>query len=180
MSVRAFKGVRPILAASAYVDPDAVVIGDVHLDADSSLWPRVVARGDVNRIAIGRRTNIQDGSVLHVTGRSPLVPEGHPLVVGDEVTVGHQVILHGCSIGDRCLIGMGSTIMDGAILESEIILGAGSLVTPGKLLQAGFLWLGRPARKVRPLTEGELEHFHASAAAYVALKDQYREGEAQP
>jgi carbonic anhydrase/acetyltransferase-like protein (isoleucine patch superfamily) len=134
-----------------------------------------VIRGDVNYIRIGRRTSIQDGSVLHVTHRHETLPEGHPLLIGDEVTVGHNVTLHGCTIGHRCLIGMGSTVLDGAILEEDVLLGAGSLVPPGKRLEGGYLWIGAPVKRARPLTETEREWLGYSSAHYVRLKNSYQE-----
>lgn len=174
-NVREYKGVRPSVDASAYVDPAAVVIGDVVIGADSSLWPMAVARGDVNTIRIGERTNIQDGSVLHVTHAHGELAEGHPLVIGDEVTVGHNVTLHGCNIGERCLIGIGSTVLDGAVLEPYVLLGAGSLVPPGKRLDGGYLWLGSPVRRVRALSEEERLRLEYSAAHYVRLKANYQD-----
>lgn len=174
MSIRPFRGIQPTIHATAYVDPQAVVIGDVVIGEDSSLWPMAVARGDVNYIRIGARSNIQDGSVLHVTHGHGEMPEGHPLLIGDEVTVGHNVTLHGCTVGDNCLIGMGSIVLDGAKLEPYILLGAGSLVPPGKILQGGYLWMGSPAKRVRPLTEAEHARFSYSAAHYVRLKETYR------
>lgn len=175
MNIRKYGMVMPVIAPSAYVDPQAVVIGDVVVGEDSSLWPMAVARGDVNYIRIGARSNIQDGSVLHVTHGHGEVPQGHPLLIGDEVTVGHNVTLHGCTVGDNCLIGMGSIVLDGAVLEPYILLGAGSLVPPGKILQGGYLWMGSPVKKVRPLTDAERERFAYSAAHYVRLKEIYRE-----
>lgn len=177
MSARAFAGIRPRLGERVYVAPEATVIGDVSIGEDSSVWPMSVIRGDINRVEIGARTNIQDGSVLHVTHAGPHNPGGHPLRVGAEVTVGHHVILHGCTVLDRCLIGMGSTVMDGALIQSEVVLGAGSLVTPGKELTGGYLWLGRPARRIRPLDPDEVAYLRYSAAHYVDLKDRYRCGE---
>lgn len=173
MTIRPFADKFPAIAASAYIDPAAVVIGDVTIGEESSLWPMVVARGDVNYIRIGARTNVQDGSVLHVTHDHAEVPGGHPLIIGDEVTVGHKVTLHGCTIGDRSLIGMGSIVLDGAILQPEVLLGAGSLVPPGKVLEGGHLWLGSPVRKVRPLTEAERSRFAYSAQHYQRLKNRY-------
>ena len=170
--LRAYKGVNPRLGAHAYVDESAVVIGDVDIGADSSIWPLCVVRGDVNRIRIGARTNIQDGSILHVTHARQNDP-GHATVVGDDVTVGHRVTLHGCTVEDRCLIGMGSSILDGAIVRSGVLLGAGSLVTEGKELEGGYLWLGRPARRVRALTAEEQAWFTYSAKHYVKLKNDY-------
>lgn len=174
MNVRPYNAVMPVIAPTAYIDPAAAVIGDVAVGEDSSLWPMVVARGDVNFIRIGARSNIQDGSVLHVTHAHPELPAGHPLVIGDEVTVGHHVTLHGCTVGDRCLIGMGSIVLDGAVLESGVLLGAGSLVPPGRRLEGGYLWLGSPVRRVRPLRPEEEDRFAYSAQHYVRLKDHYR------
>ena len=164
------------VSALAYIDPAAVVIGDVVIGDDSSLWPMAVARGDVNPIRIGARSNIQDGSVLHVTHARGADSPGYPLLIGDEVTVGHNVTLHGCSVGARCLIGMASTVLDGATLEPYVLLGAGSLVPPGKRLEGGYLWLGNPVRRVRPLTLPEREQFEYSALHYVRLKDRYLAG----
>ena len=167
--IRRFEGKTPYIAPDAYVDPTAVVIGDVELGPRASLWPGAVVRGDIHAIRIGAETNIQDGSVLHVTHDSRFNPGGHPLRIGDGVTVGHRVTLHGCTIGDRCLIGMGAIVMDGATLEEETILGAGSLVPPGKYLTGRHLWVGSPARQVRPLTDQEREQLRYAAAHYVAL-----------
>jgi carbonic anhydrase/acetyltransferase-like protein (isoleucine patch superfamily) len=171
--IRDFDELRPALHSTAWVDPSALVVGDVHIGAQSSVWPMCVLRGDIHRIVIGIRTNVQDGSVLHVTHDSRFAPGGHSLTVGDEVTVGHKVILHGCTIGDRCLIGMGSIVMDGAVLEPGTMLGAGSLVPPGKHLEGGYLWRGSPARRVRPLTDEETGYFEYSAIQYARLKDRH-------
>ncbi|MGD8796441.1 MAG: gamma carbonic anhydrase family protein, partial [Thiohalophilus sp.] len=153
MAIRDFENILPDLHPDAYVDETALVIGDVTIGKDSSIWPLTVVRGDVNRIRIGANTNIQDNSVLHVSHDGPYNPGGFALDIGDNVTVGHRVILHGCMIHNDCLVGMGSTIMDGVIVHPYTIIGAGSLVTPGKELEGGFLWLGSPARKVRELTD---------------------------
>ncbi len=176
MNIRSFQGKTPLLAKGAFVDDSALVIGDIQMDVDASLWPMSVARGDVNHIRIGARSNIQDGSVLHVTHPHEDEPDGHALIVGADVTVGHKVILHGCSIGDFCLIGMGSTIMDGAELEDYVLLGAGSLVPPGKVLKGGCLWLGSPVRKVRGLSDEERRWIGYSARHYVELKNQHQKG----
>ncbi len=175
-SIRPYLGTSPSLGDGVYVDPAAVVIGDVSIGDDSSIWPMTVVRGDVNYIRIGARSNIQDGSVLHVTHAHGEVPGGHPLIVGDEVTVGHKVTLHGCTIGDRCLIGIGSTLLDGAVLDPYVLLGAGSLVPPGRHLEGGYLWLGSPVRRVRPLSEAEMGRFAYSAQHYVKLKNHHRHG----
>lgn len=173
MSVRPFEDQLPRLGVRVWIDPAAVVIGRVDIGDDASLWPMAVARGDVNAIRIGARSNIQDGSILHVTHDGPYSPGGMPLVIGDDVTVGHRVMLHACTVGDRCLLGMSSTILDGAVLEEDVFLGAGSLVPPGKRLEARSLYRGSPARRVRALTEDELDMLRYSAAHYVRLKDRY-------
>lgn len=176
MTIRTFENLTPRIAATAYIDATAVVIGDVNVGVDASLWPMVVARGDIQSISIGPRTNIQDGSILHVTHDGPLSPGGHALTIGADVTVGHRVILHGCTIGDHCLIGMGAVVMDGARLAPRVILGAGSLVSPGKTLDGGYLWLGSPARRVRPLRPEELAYLDYSSAHYVDLKNRHSRG----
>ena len=173
MSLRRFAGHQPQLACGAWVDESALVLGDVQLGADSSVWPMAVIRGDMHAIRIGARSSVQDGCVLHITHAGPYNPEGYPLTVGDEVTIGHQVTLHGCTLGNRILVGMGSIVMDGAIVEDEVVIGAGSLVPPGKTLASGFLYVGRPAKAIRPLSEAERAYFSYSAANYVRLKDQY-------
>ena len=176
MNVRPFGNDLPALGARVWVDPSAVVIGRVEIGDDASLWPMTVARGDVNFIRIGARTNVQDGSVLHVTHDGPYSPGGMPLVIGADVTIGHRVMLHACTIGDRCLLGMSSTILDGAILEDEVFLGAGSLVPPGKRLAARSLYKGSPAQRVRALSEEELAMLGYLAEHYVRLKDRYLAG----
>lgn len=173
MSVRDYQGVAPQLDDGVFIDATALVLGDVAIGKDSSIWPLTVLRGDVNKIRIGARCNIQDNSVVHVTHPHEAVPQGHAVVVGDNVTVGHRVILHGCTIGDNCLVGMGSTVMDGALLEPYVLLGAGSLVSPGKRLEGGYLWLGSPVRKIRPLSDDERQWLDYSAQNYVALKDRH-------
>jgi carbonic anhydrase/acetyltransferase-like protein (isoleucine patch superfamily) len=167
-------GVAPTLAAGAWVHPRATVIGEVTLGADASVWPGAVIRGDVNSIAIGEASNIQDGSVLHVSHRTPANPAGGPLAIGARVTVGHTVILHACTIEDECLIGMGSIILDRAVIQKHVLLGAGSLVPEGKLLESGHLYLGRPAKLVRKLSDEEIAYFAYSAQHYVALAQSYR------
>lgn len=173
-STRTFSGHRPDLGERVWIDPAAVVIGKVVLGDDVSVWPGAVLRGDVNRIAVGPRTNIQDGAVCHVTHDGPYTPGGYPLVIGPDVTVGHGAILHACRIGHACLIGMGATVLDGAILADRVMLAAGSLVAPGHELESGYLYRGSPARKARALTDTELEALEYSARHYVALKDRYR------
>lgn len=176
MAIRKYLNITPTIAASAYIDEAAQVIGDVTIGDDASLWPMVVARGDVNSIAIGARTNVQDGSVLHVTADNEFNPGGYALVVGDDVTVGHGAILHACTVGDFSLVGMGATVLDGAVIEERVIVGAGSLVAPGKVLESGFLYIGSPARQVRPLKEKEFAYLEYSSSHYVALKDNHMKG----
>lgn len=173
MPLRPFQSFLPVLGARVYLDSTALVIGQVTLADDVSLWPLVVVRGDVHRIRVGARSNIQDLSVLHVTHDGPYSPGGLPLTIGADVTVGHRCLLHACTIGDCCLIGMGSIVMDSAVIEDEVLLGAGSLVSPGKRLLTGHLYRGSPAQKIRPLTDTEREMLHYSAAHYVRLKDEY-------
>ncbi|MEL7936328.1 MULTISPECIES: gamma carbonic anhydrase family protein [Pseudomonas] len=173
MAIRSYQGKTPQLGERVFVDPSAVLIGDIEIGADSSVWPLVTVRGDMHRIRIGSRTSIQDGSVLHITHAGPYNPDGFPLTIGDEVTVGHKVLLHGCTVGNRVLVGMGCIVMDGAVIEDEVILGAGSLVPPGKVLESGFLYVGSPAKKARPLTDKERAFFAYTAGNYVKLKDQH-------
>jgi len=173
MSVRPFGDELPRLGVRVWIDPAAVVIGRVEIGDDASLWPMAVARGDVNSISIGARTNVQDGSVLHVTHDGPYSPGGLPLVIGEDVTVGHRAMLHACTIGHRCLIGMSATVLDGAVLEDEVFLAAGTLVPPGKRLQGRSLYRGSPAQRVRSLSEEELAMLRYSAEHYVRLKDRY-------
>ena len=171
--LRPYQNIMPKLAKGAYVDSAAVVVGDVTIGSDSSFWPGVAARGDVNRIVVGARTNIQDNSVLHVTHKGPYDPEGFPLTIGDDVTAGHRVILHGCHIHDRVLIGMGCIILDGVVVKSDVIIGAGSLVPEGKVLESGYLYFGSPVVAKRPLTDAEKERIVYSAHYYVKIKNNY-------
>jgi carbonic anhydrase/acetyltransferase-like protein (isoleucine patch superfamily) len=171
--LRSFQKIAPKTGLRVMLDPSSVVIGDVKLADDVSIWPLVAIRGDVNYVSIGARTNIQDGSVLHVTHKSSYKPEGNPLIVGEDVTVGHKVMLHGCTIGDRVLVGMGSILLDGVVVEDDVMIGAGSLVPQNKRLESGFLYLGSPAQKIRPLKEAELEGLRYSANNYVRWKDEY-------
>lgn len=173
MSVRSFQGHTPHIGDRVYVDPQAAVIGRVTLGDDASVWPFVVARGDVNFIEIGARTNIQDNTVLHVTHDGPYSNGGRPLRIGSDVTVGHGAILHACTVGNFCLIGMGATVLDDAEIGDYALIGAGSVVSPGKRIEGGTLWLGNPARPVRALSDAELESLRYSAQHYVRLKDAY-------
>ncbi|HEA14907.1 MAG: gamma carbonic anhydrase family protein [Pseudoalteromonas prydzensis] len=173
MTIRSYKGMTPTFNQSVYVDESAVLVGNITLGDNSSVWPLVAARGDVNYIRIGERTNIQDGSVLHLTRASKSNPDGYPLIIGDDVTVGHKVMLHGCRLGNRILVGMGAIVMDNAIVEDDVIIGGGSLVPPNKRLESGFLYVGSPVKQARPLTEQELSFLKISATNYVELKDEY-------
>ena len=171
--VRSFRNKAPKVSASCYIDRSAVVIGDVTLSDDVSIWPLVVIRGDVNHIKIGCRSNIQDGSVLHVARPTDSNPPGHPLIIGEDVTIAHKVMLHGCTINDRVLVGMNSTIMDGAVIASDTIIGAGSLVPPNKELERGCLYMGTPVKKIRSLSEEETAAISVSSENYVQLKADY-------
>jgi len=177
--MRSFAGFQPQLGARVWIDPKATVIGQVRLGRDVSVWPGAVLRGDVNEIVVGDRSNIQDGTICHVTHDGPFSPGGLPLVLGEDITVGHAAVLHACTIGDRCLIGMGALILDGARIDSDVMLAAGSLVSPGKHLESGWLYRGRPAKAARELSTRELEMLRYSAANYVRLKNRYLD-EANP
>lgn len=172
-NLQAYLDATPQLAERVYIHPSAQVIGNVRLGADSSVWCNAVLRGDVNDIVIGTCSNIQDLTMGHVSHRTPHKPQGSPLVIGDYVTVGHSVVLHGCRIGNEVLVGMGSIVMDDVVIPDRVMLGAGSLVAPGKTLESGFLYTGRPAVKVRPLTEAEVAWLRYSAEHYVRVKDNY-------
>ncbi|MFT4059398.1 MAG: gamma carbonic anhydrase family protein [Legionella sp.] len=172
-AIRPFQDKLPILGARVYIDPQSTVIGDVSLGDDSSVWPMAVIRGDVNFIKIGKACSIQDGAILHVTHDGPYTNDGQPLILGQGITIGHQAVLHGCTIGDYCLIGMGALILDAVQMPPHVMVGAGSVVPPGKILESGYLYLGNPARAIRKLTEKELEHLEYSAQHYVRLKDKY-------
>ena len=171
--MKSFRGKMPQLGDRVWVDENAVIIGDVTIGDDSSVWPLVAIRGDMHSITIGARTSIQDNSCLHITHASTYKPEGYPLSIGDDVTVGHMAMLHGCTVGSRVLVGMGTTILDGAVIEDEIIIGAGSLVPPGKRLESGFMYMGSPVKQIRPLNEKEIEYFQYAGLNYVKLKDEY-------
>jgi carbonic anhydrase/acetyltransferase-like protein (isoleucine patch superfamily) len=172
--VRPFERHTPTIDPQAWLDPACIVIGDVHIGAGSTVWPGVVIRGDINRVRIGRATNIQDGSVLHNSHDGPFRPGGAALIIGDRVTIGHRALLHGCEIADDCLVGMGAIVMDEVVVECEVIIGAGALVPPGKVLHSGYLYTGAPARKVRELTGGERDYLAYSADFYVQLGERHR------
>ncbi len=173
MVIRVFRGFSPKLGQRVWIDDSAVIIGDVEIGDDSSVWPLVSIRGDMHSIRIGARSSIQDNSCLHITHASDYNPDGYPLHIGDDVTVGHQVTLHGCTIGNQVLVGMSSTVLDGAIIEDKVVIGAGSLVPPGKRLKSGYLYLGSPVRQVRPLSDDEMNYFQYAGLNYVKLKDEY-------
>jgi carbonic anhydrase/acetyltransferase-like protein (isoleucine patch superfamily) len=166
--VRSFRGRKPQIASTAYVDPAAVVIGDVTIGEDASLWPCVVVRGDVHFIRIGARTNVQDGSVLHV------MKDQFPLILGDNVTVGHGVVLHGCTVESRCLIGMGAIVLNNAHIGSGSIVAAGTLVPENTVVPPGSLFMGHPGQFRRALTPADQEAIDAYAARYVEYKEIYR------
>ncbi len=173
MSIRGFRQKMPTIGRGSYIDDQAAVIGDVVIGEDCSVWPMAVLRGDVHSIRIGNRTNIQDGSVGHVTHYSEYNPDGASLIIGDDVTIGHRVVVHACTIGHRCLIGMGSVILDKAVIQDDVIIGANSLVSENKVLESGYLYLGSPVKQVRKLTENEIKFLPYSAQHYMTLKDQY-------
>ena len=173
MKLRIYRGILPSVADSAYVDPAAVVIGDVEIGADSSVWPGAVIRGDVQRIRIGARSNVQDGGIVHVTHDGPYTPGGFPTLIGDDVTIGHAAVIHACTLEDCCLIGMHATVLDGAVVQKHAFVGAGAVVSPGKTVGSGELWLGNPARMVRRLTDTQIQQLQYSAEHYVRLKNEY-------
>ncbi len=163
----------PTLGNRIYLHPSCQVIGEVTLGDDSSVWCNTVLRGDVNRIVVGRGTNVQDLTMGHVSHKTAEKPDGAPLIIGDYVTVGHSVILHGCTIGNECLIGMGSIVMDDVVIPDRVMIGAGSMVTQGKVLESGMLYMGRPAKAVRALTAEEMAYLRYSAEHYMRVKDNY-------
>jgi len=177
MTMRKFHTHAPKVHKTAYIDPTALVIGQVTVGADSSIWPMSVVRGDINTITIGERTNIQDGSILHVSHEGEFSPDGASMTIGNDVTVGHSVVLHACTLMDCCLIGIGTVILDNAVVHKHAMVGAGSLVTNGKELEGGYLWMGRPAKKVRKLSEREIEYLSYSASHYVKVKQMHETAE---
>ena len=174
MAIRHFRDQHPQLGERVFIDASAVLIGDISLGDDVSVWPNCVIRGDVESIKVGAETNIQDGSVLHVSHPSPFSEQAFPICIGKGVTIGHGAMIHGCTIGDYCLIGIGAIILDGARIEDNVMIGAGTLVAPGKRLESGFLYVGSPAKQVRPLKPKEFELLNYSSKHYVTLKDQHR------
>ncbi len=173
MTIRSFNNHTPKTGDNVLIDDSAVVIGNVHLADDVSIWPMTVLRGDVEHISIGEGTNVQDGSVLHVTHAGEYTDKGYPLSIGKYVTIGHKAVVHACTVGDYCLIGIGAIVMDGAVIEDYVMLGAGALVAPGKKLESGYLYVGSPARQVRPLSDKEKQFLHYSAEHYVVLKNEH-------
>lgn len=171
--LRPYKGTHPEIGSRTYIDPNSTVIGNVLLGEDCSVWPGAVIRGDMHSIRVGQRTSVQDNATLHITHASQYNPNGWPLEIGEEVTIGHNACLHGCKIGDRVLIGIGAIVLDGAVVESDVVIGAGALVPPGKKLESGYLYIGSPCKQARPLTEKETSFFRYSAQNYVDLKNQY-------
>ena len=163
-----YKGITPQIDASVYIAPGACVIGDVQIGAQSSLWFNVIVRGDVNFIRIGSRTNLQDGTVVHVTRNT------HPTVIGNDVTIGHKVMLHGCTIHDGSLIGIGAIVLDGAVVGASSLVAAGSLIAPGTQIPPRSLVMGSPGRVKRPLTEEECRNMHSAAGNYVRYAENYR------
>ena len=174
-----FAGKAPRIDAQAFVAPGAQLIGDVEIGPDASIWYNCVLRGDVNRIRIGARTNIQDGTVLHVDSPRPETPDGHPTLIGEDVLIGHLAMVHGCILEDRAFVGLGSIVMDGCRIESDAMLAAGAMLTPGKTIPSGQLWAGRPAKYVRDLTPADLEGMRAGVAHYVELAKRHREATSQ-
>lgn len=173
MPLGAYLGKMPTLGARIYAHPSCQIIGDVIVGDDTSIWCNTVLRGDVNRIVIGQGSSVQDLAMGHVSHRTPDKPDGSPLLIGDYVTVGHSAILHGCTIGNECLIGMGSIILDDAVIPDHVMIGAGSLVPPGKVLESGMLYVGRPVKAVRALTPEEIAYLRYSAEHYMQLKNNY-------
>ncbi len=173
MAIRNFKDKQPQIGEGCYIDESAIIIGDVVLADNVSVWPMAVIRGDVSHIRVGEGSNIQDGCVLHVSHDSPHAPGEHPLEIGQGVTIGHKAVVHACKVGDNCLIGVGAIVMDDAVIEDYVILGAGALVPPGKTLESGHLYVGAPAKQVRPLKDSEKEFLDYSHGHYAKLKDEY-------
>ncbi len=170
-----FAGKSPRIAPDAFVAPGAQLIGDIEVGAEASIWYNCVLRGDVNHIRIGARTNIQDGSVIHVDSPKPGHEAGHPTLIGNDVLIGHLAMVHGCILHDRSFVGLGSIVMDGCEIESDAMLAAGAMLTPGKRIPSGQLWAGRPAKYVRDLSEADLLGMRMGVAHYVALARMHSE-----
>lgn len=164
----------PEIGENAWVHDSAVVIGRVNLGKNVSIWPCAVLRGDVNDITIGDRSNVQDGAVIHATHPSAFNPEGYATDIGEDVTIGHNAVLHGCTLGNRVLIGMGATVLDGTVIPDDVIIAAGALVPMNKTLESGYLYVGSPAKPLRALTEQEKTFLPYSAEHYIKLKQNYQ------
>ena len=169
-----FEGREPLIHPSAFVAPGARLIGDIEIGAEASIWYNCVLRGDVNRIRIGARTNIQDGSVIHVDSPKPGDEDGHATIIGEEVLIGHLAMVHGCVLEDRAFVGLGAIVMDGCRIEREGMLAAGAMLTPGKTIPARQLWAGRPAKFLRELGDAELAGMFAGVEHYVELARRHR------
>jgi gamma-carbonic anhydrase len=170
-----YRGTTPTIDPSAFIAPGAQVIGDVQIGAQASIWYNCVLRGDVNFIRVGARTNIQDGSVIHVDGPKPGRSPGHPTLIGEDVLIGHMAMVHGCTLHDRAFVGLGAIVMDRCVMEEDTMLAAGAMLTPGKRIPSGQIWAGRPARYLRDLTEAERRHHMEGIANYVALAEAHRQ-----
>lgn len=173
-NIRPYLDTHPQIDDSCYIDPMGVVIGDVVLGENVSVWPFAVIRGDVNSIRIGNNSNVQDHAMLHVSHKNADKPNGSPLIIGEDVTIGHHVTLHGCTIGNRVLVGINTIILDDVIVEDDVMIGAGSLVPPRKRLESGYLYVGSPVQKVRPLTDKEKAFLPYSAQNYVKVSGNYK------
>ncbi|MBF0620677.1 MAG: gamma carbonic anhydrase family protein [Magnetococcales bacterium] len=176
MAIYSFDGIVPSIDPTAFVHPDAVIIGDVHIGPGASIWPNVTIRGDVNKIRIGAQTNVQDGSVLHVSRPTEKNPEGTPLIIGDRVTIAHSVTLHACRIEEGCMIGMSSTVMDRVVVGAFCLVAAGSLVPPGKVMTERSLWMGWPAKFKRTMDQKQIDGVLATNANYVQLAKKHQAG----
>lgn len=173
-NIRNYQGISPQISASAYVDPSAVIIGKVTIGENASIWCNAVARGDVSHIQIGNNSNIQDLTMLHVTHNNPGKTNETPLIIGDNVTVGHNCCLHACTLENHVFVGMGSTILDNAYIEKNVMIGAGSLVPQGKRLESGYLYFGNPIKQIRKLTDAEIAHLDYSAKHYVKIANLHK------
>ncbi|WP_180056608.1 gamma carbonic anhydrase family protein [Acinetobacter sp. YH12090] len=173
-NIRPYLDTHPQIDDCCYIDPMGVVIGDVVLGENVSVWPFAVIRGDVNSIRIGNNSNVQDHAMLHVSHKNADKPDGSPLIIGEDVTIGHHVTLHGCTIGNRVLVGINTIILDDVIVEDDVMIGAGSLVPPRKRLESGYLYVGSPVQKVRPLTDKEKAFLPYSAQNYVKVSGNYK------
>lgn len=167
VTILPFHGRIPKIHDSAFIAPGVRIIGDVEIGPDVSIWYNCVLRADVNRIVIGARSNIQDGTVVHCDSPSESQPEGHPTIIGDDVLIGHMAMVHGCILADRAFVGLGSIVMDGCTIESDGMLAAGALLTPGKTIGTGELWTGRPAKYLRALSDEALAGMRKGVAGYV-------------